>query len=158
LPHEELTQCTLANAKSCRCLSPKPCSGLLLPRWQRADQEQKRGQDDGDQRQHRCLPSANRSAEIRSKRKQWPRRSLRRTVAREESVICKPARHYLGLQEWKQHVAAAEHQRSCATEAVEESQRLAEDGGLQERKAIRKPTAQEGFQRLEKKNEPAWPR
>src|SRR6185295_13542250 len=140
LPHEELPQCALANAKSCRCLSPKPRSGLLLPRLQRADREQKRGQHDGDQR-HRCLPSANRSAEIRSKHKQWHRHSLRRTVTREESVICKPVRHCLGLQVWKQHVAAAEHQRSCATEAVEGSQRLAKDGGLQERKATRKLTA-----------------
>ena len=93
----------------------------LFPERQRADHEQERRQEYGDQAQGGDTPAADHSTEVGGKGEQRARHGLGGAVAGEKLIVRHPAdRDHFGLQQRQHDVTAAEHQRAGTIEGVDE--------------------------------------
>src|SRR5262249_30839635 len=127
----------------------------LSPERQRANDKEKRRQEDRDETDRRPDPAVrlglHHRAEIGGEGEQRSRHGLRRAVAGEKRVVADPARRNdRRLQQRQHHMSAAEHQRTRAIERIEVLERLRGNRRCQQRQADEQREERRQQQRAER--------
>src|SRR5690606_18563661 len=114
-----------------------------VPKGECPDNQQKGGKKDGHRRQQRSRPPADQHPQVGGKGEEGPRHGLSRPVPGEKLVGSHPpGRHHFRLQERKNHVASAKHQRTRPVKAVQNRRPSARGDFAPQRKKKEQPEKQ----------------